>query len=119
VILETHLIPFLDTALSNRSCVKIYGTDYPTPDGTRSGIRFELASAHTAAPRYLQLGGTSTAIYFNLVPAADIRQVIATAEQVTGRTISTHNCARGVDDPAVLVAQVRYRYSDKFECEEL
>jgi len=108
---ETHLIPLvLDTALSNRPSVEIYGTDYPTPDGTaiRDYVHVsDLAAAHTAALQYLEVGGTSTAINLGTGCGHSVRQVIATAEQVTGRVISTHNCARRAGDPAVLVAQVR------------
>jgi len=108
---ETHLIPLvLETALDNRSLVNIYGTDYPTPDGTaiRDYIHVtDLAEAHAAALRYLERGGTSTAINLGTGSGYSVRQVIATAERVTGRAVVAHHCARREGDPAVLVARVQ------------
>ncbi len=108
---ETHLIPLvLETALDNRSLVNIYGTDYPTPDGTaiRDYIHVtDLAEAHAAALRYLERGGTSTAINLGTGSGYSVRQVIATAERVTGRAVVARHCARREGDPAVLVARVQ------------
>lgn len=106
---ETHLIPIvLQVALGQRASVSIYGTDYPTPDGTciRDYIHvMDLASAHRLAVQRLRsdLGGHEV---FNLGigHGFSVREVIATAQSVTGRPIPSMDVARRVGDPAVLVA---------------
>lgn len=104
---ETHLIPLvLQAALGLREHVRVFGTDYPTDDGTavRDYIHVEdLARAHLLA-----LDATSEPGHriFNLGNGAgfSVRQVIDTAVAVTGRNIPVLDAARRAGDPAVLVA---------------
>jgi len=105
---ETHLIPrVLETALGVRECIDIYGTDYPTPDGTaiRDYIHVtDLAQAHVRALERLMHGGGSLALNLGVGRGYSVREVIAAAERVTGRTISARELPRRPGDPPVLVA---------------
>lgn len=112
---ETHIIPIaLQAAAGKRPSVQIYGDDYPTPDGTciRDYIHvIDLARAHILS---LDALSTRSAIY-NLGCGGDgysVRDVIDTAERVTGRKIVTNQAARRAGDPAVLIAS-----SDKIKSE--
>ncbi|HMO13287.1 MAG TPA: UDP-glucose 4-epimerase GalE [Pirellulaceae bacterium] len=104
---ETHLIPIvLQTALSQRSQVTIYGTDYPTPDGTciRDYIHVDdLAAAHLLALEKLDVGSQ---IKLNLGTGNgfSVRQVIDACEQVTGCKIPVIEGERRAGDPPILVA---------------
>lgn len=104
---ETHLIPLvLQAARGRRSHVDIYGDDYNTPDGTcvRDYIHvIDLAQAHLLALHSLE----DRSAIFNLGCGGNgysVRQVIETAQEVTGRTIPTRIGARRAGDPAVLIA---------------
>ncbi|CAM3926970.1 UDP-glucose 4-epimerase GalE [Alkalicoccus chagannorensis] len=105
---ETHLIPIvLQAAQGKRDSIKIFGEDYPTEDGTcvRDYIHVQdLIQAHTKALDYLRGGGTPD--YFNLGNGSgfSVKQVIDTAEMVTGRSIPKEKAPRRAGDPAVLVA---------------
>lgn len=105
---ETHLIPrVLETALGIRECVDIYGTDYPTPDGTaiRDYIHVtDLAQAHVRALERLTHGGESVALNLGVGRGYSVREVIAAAERVSGRTIRARELPRRPGDPPVLVA---------------
>ena len=76
---ETHLIPLvLDAALGRRPAISIFGTDYPTPDGTalRDYIHvMDLAEAHVAALRHLLGGGSSAAVNLGTGTGASVREV--------------------------------------------
>jgi UDP-glucose 4-epimerase len=104
---ETHLIPnVLRAAQGLKPHVEVFGTDYPTPDGTaiRDYIHIEdLASAHL-----LGLNGVHPGVHqiFNLGNGNgfSVREVIAAAEHVTGRRIPTRNAPRRPGDPPALVA---------------
>jgi UDP-glucose 4-epimerase len=104
---ETHLIPLvLAAAAGQRPVVQIYGTDYPTPDGTaiRDYIHVEdLARAHLLALERVQAGEHRI---YNLGNGAgfSVREVIETARQVTGRPIPAEEAPRRAGDPPVLVA---------------
>jgi UDP-glucose 4-epimerase len=104
---ETHLIPLvLDVALGRRASIKIFGDDYPTPDGTciRDYIHVsDLADAHLLALNALE---TQDRLIFNLGNGQgfSVRQVIESARRVTGHTIPTEVHPRRDGDPAVLVA---------------
>jgi len=107
---ETHLIPLvLQAAAGLRPAVTIFGTDYPTPDGTcvRDYIHVsDLAAAHGLALEHLATGGRSAEAY-NLGCGGSgysVRQVIETARQVTGRPIAVREGPRRPGDPATLVA---------------
>src|SRR5271166_3423391 len=104
---ETHLVPLvLEAALGERSEIEIYGTDYPTPDGTaiRDYIHVEdLAAAHLLALEAAR-GGEHQVLNLGNGNGFSVREVIAAAEQVTGRTIPTVECPRRPGDPPMLVA---------------
>ena len=112
---ETHLIPrVLEAALGERPHVELYGTDYPTPDGTciRDYIHLEdLAEAHLLA---LDRTRNASGIY-NLGNnrGYSVREVIETAARVTGRKIAVVNHPRRPGDPPQLIA------SQKKAAEEL
>jgi UDP-glucose 4-epimerase len=104
---ESHLIPLvLDVALGRRKSIKIFGTDYPTPDGTciRDYIHVsDLAEAHLLALDALE---KQDRLIFNLGNGQgfSVREVIESARRVTGHAIPAEICPRRPGDPAVLVA---------------
>lgn len=104
---ETHLIPLiLDVAAGRRKDIKIFGTDYDTPDGTciRDYIHVtDLAEAHILALQYLQNGGESD--FFNLGNGNgfSVKEVIETAEEITGKNIKAVEAERRAGDPPILV----------------
>ena len=105
---ETHLIPLvLQAALGQRKSIKIFGTDYPTPDGTciRDYIHVtDLADAHCRVLDYLFKGGESQ--YFNLGSqnGFSVREIIEAAKKVTGRDFLVEEAPRRAGDPAILIA---------------
>ena len=105
---ETHLIPLiLDAAAGRRPAIDIYGTDYPTPDGTaiRDYIHVQdLAEAHVLALRHLLGGGESLALNLGTGEGHSVRATIAAAEAVTGRAIPRRETKRRPGDPPMLVA---------------
>lgn len=105
---ETHLIPLvLQAALGERSHISIFGTDYPTADGTavRDYIHVDdLADAHVLALHHLERGGDSQAFNLGTGTGHSVRAVIDAAERVTGRTVPVQLAPRRDGDPAVLVA---------------
>lgn len=104
---ETHLIPLiLDVALGRRKSIKIFGEDYPTPDGTciRDYIHVsDLADAHLLALNALE---RESRLIFNLGNGQgfSVREVIEAARRVTGHPIPAEVHPRRAGDPAVLVA---------------
>lgn len=104
---ESHLIPLvLDVALGRRKSIRIYGTDYPTPDGTciRDYIHVrDLADAHLRALTALD---DRDRMIYNLGNGRgfSVREVIESARRVTGHPIPVEECLRRPGDPAVLVA---------------
>jgi UDP-glucose 4-epimerase len=104
---ESHLIPLvLDVALGRRASIRIYGEDYPTPDGTciRDYIHVsDLADAHLLALNALETNGK---LIFNLGNGQgfSVREVIESARRVTGHRIPAEIHPRRPGDPAVLVA---------------
>jgi UDP-glucose 4-epimerase len=104
---ETHLIPLvLQVALGQREHVDVFGTDYPTSDGTciRDYIHVDdLAAAHLLA---LQKLGDGAALKLNLGTGrgASVQQVVDICREVTGHEISTREVARREGDPPELVA---------------
>jgi UDP-glucose 4-epimerase len=108
---ETHLIPqVLDVALGRKPSIRIYGDDYPTPDGTciRDYIHVsDLADAHLLALKALESDAARSArLIFNLGNGQgfSVREVIESARRVTGHPIPVQICPRRPGDPAVLVA---------------
>lgn len=104
---ETHLIPLmLQAVLGERDALSIYGTDYPTADGTciRDYIHvWDLAQAHLLALQYLQQHGQSNV--FNLGNGAgySVLEVIQMVEKITGLKVPTQFCPRREGDPPVLI----------------
>jgi UDP-glucose-4-epimerase GalE len=88
---ETHLIPaILEAAQGLRPACPIFGSDYPTPDGTciRDYIHVtDLADAHVRALRYLENGGSSVAMNLGTGDGYSVNQILAAAEAATGRPI--------------------------------
>jgi UDP-glucose 4-epimerase len=105
----THLIKVAcQAALGMRQKVTIFGSDYPTPDGTgiRDYIHVEdLASAHLAALRYLGRGGESVTLNVGYGKGASVREVIAVVEEVSGCRLPVEEGPRRPGDPAMLVAR--------------
>ncbi|MCH8840378.1 MAG: UDP-glucose 4-epimerase GalE, partial [Planctomycetes bacterium] len=104
---ETHLIPLvLEVALGQRDSVKIFGDDYPTPDGTcvRDYIHVDdLATAHVAALEKLA-GGSQLKLNLGTGQGASVMQVIEACRNVTGHPIPAEVVARREGDPPELVA---------------
>ncbi len=108
---ESHLIPLiLDVALGKRASIRIYGDDYPTPDGTciRDYIHVsDLADAHLLALKALETEeAAQDRLIFNLGNGQgfSVREVIESARRVTGHPIPAEVHPRRSGDPAVLVA---------------
>jgi len=103
----TQLIPLvLQTALGQREAISIFGTDYPTPDGTciRDYIHVnDLADAHILGLEYLLNGGESEVFNLGNGNGFSVREVIAAAEEVTGRVIKVEECDRRPGDPPALI----------------
>jgi UDP-glucose-4-epimerase GalE len=105
---ETHLIPLvLDAALARRPHVDIFGTDYPTADGTavRDYIHVkDLADAHVQTLKYLLQGGASVTLNLGTGQGHSVREVVAAAERIIGRSIPVRESGRRPGDPPTLVA---------------
>jgi UDP-glucose 4-epimerase len=105
---ETHLIPLvLDAAVGRRAAISVFGTDYPTPDGTavRDYIHVsDLGQAHVLALAHLRRGRTSEFINLGTGHGHSVLEVIETAKKITGRQIATKTEGRRAGDPARLIA---------------
>jgi UDP-glucose-4-epimerase GalE len=105
---ETHLIPRALMAMLGRiERLDLNGTDYPTPDGTaiRDYIHVcDLADAHLAALRYLEVGGQTTALNLGLGRGYSNREIIDAVERVVGRPAPVRPGPRRAGDPPVLTA---------------
>ncbi|MEW5725796.1 MAG: UDP-glucose 4-epimerase GalE [Thermodesulfobacteriota bacterium] len=105
---ETHLVPLvLQTALGRRPAVKVFGTDYDTPDGAclRDYIHVnDLAEAHILAAERMMDGGESAVYNLGCQSGYSVWKIIALARKVTGRPIPVVETGRRPGDPARLVA---------------
>jgi UDP-glucose 4-epimerase len=105
---ETHLIPLvLFAAMGRRSDVKLFGQDYPTPDGTciRDYVHVsDLADAHVAAVAWLSDGKPSGAFNLGNARGFSVAEVVKAAEKVTDRPVRAEMRARRPGDPPVLVS---------------
>lgn len=105
---ETHLIPLVIRAALGRSPhVEVYGTDYPTPDGTaiRDYIHVaDLADAHVKALEYLARGGESRALNLGTGQGHSVREVIAAVAKLRDGPVPTRDAPRRAGDPPALVA---------------
>ncbi|KIA60229.1 UDP-glucose 4-epimerase GalE [Nocardia vulneris] len=106
-VVETHLIPLvLQVALGHRKAISVFGTDWPTPDGTavRDYIHIrDLAQAHLLALTSSEAG---THRVYNLGSGTgfSVREVISACERVTGLPIAAQDAPRRPGDPATLIA---------------
>jgi UDP-glucose 4-epimerase len=104
---ETHILPILfEVAMNQRDCFHVYGTDYPTPDGTciRDYVHvIDIAQAHVLA-----LEGISEVAgrVYNVGNSRgfSVREVIESVKRITGRNIPVREAPRRAGDPAELVA---------------
>jgi UDP-glucose 4-epimerase len=105
---ETHLIPLvLQVALGQRDNIKIFGTDYPTKDGTcvRDYIHvLDLADAHILALEHLEKVNTSNVFNLGSGDGYSVKEVIETCREVTGHVIPAEESSKREGDPAVLIA---------------
>ena len=105
---ETHLIPLvLHTALGRRSEIQIFGTDYPTSDGTciRDYVHVcDLAEAHVSALSYLLSGGQSISLNLGTGKGHSVREVLEHCQQVCQLTIPHRDVGPRPGDPPELVA---------------
>lgn len=104
---ETHIIPLvLDAAAGKKPDIKVFGTDYPTSDGScvRDYIHVtDLAQAHLLALKYLKKGGESD--FFNLgnKKGSSVLEIIDAVKRVTGKDFKVTLAPRRPGDPAILV----------------
>lgn len=105
---ETHLLPLaLRAATGQGPALQVFGTDYPTPDGTciRDYIHVcDLARAHVLALRHLLDGGETLHLNLGTGQGLSVRQIIATIEAMTGRQMPVIWAPRRPGDPPALVA---------------
>jgi UDP-glucose-4-epimerase GalE len=108
---ETHLIPLaLRAAAGTGPELQVFGSDYPTPDGTciRDYIHVnDLAEAHVKALEHLRAGKDSFAANLGTGRGHSVREVIATVEEVTGNPVPLRLAPRRPGDPPALVADPR------------
>jgi UDP-glucose 4-epimerase len=97
-----------EASVGKRPHVSIFGTDYPTPDGTgvRDYIHVEdLATAHLAALDYLRKGGESSTFNCGYGHGYSVREVLDTVQRVSGKPLAIREEPRREGDPPVLVAR--------------
>jgi UDP-glucose-4-epimerase GalE len=108
---ETHLVPLaVAAALGQRAALEIYGTDYPTPDGTavRDYIHVaDLADAHVRALARLRTGGQCLQLNLGTGRGHSVREVVAAVGAVAGRPVPIREVGRRAGDPPALVANAR------------
>jgi UDP-glucose-4-epimerase GalE len=108
---ETHLIPLaIRAAIGTGGELSVFGTDYPTPDGTciRDYIHVtDLAEAHLLALASLDRGNGELQCNLGTGQGHSVRQVISAVETVSGRKVKTREVGRRKGDPPALVADVR------------
>lgn len=108
---ETHLIPRVLMAVTGEiPHVDVFGTDYPTPDGT--GVRdyihvADLASAHSKALDHLGAGGDSIRCNLGTGVGVSVKEIIAAVEEVTGKKVPVQYGPRRAGDPPELLADPR------------
>ena len=106
----THLIKVAcETAIGKRPKIEIFGTDYPTPDGTciRDYIHVsDLVNAHSSALAYLRSGGASATLNCGYGRGASVLEVIEAVRRASGRDFPVEVSRRRPGDPPALVANV-------------
>lgn len=120
---ETHLIPLaIDAASGKGPPLRIFGTDYPTADGTceRDFIHVsDLATAHIDALQLIEKGYASLTVNLGTGRAHSILQVVSGIERLIGRSVPVVNASRRPGDPPTLVAdptlaQKRLRFKPRY-----
>jgi UDP-glucose-4-epimerase GalE len=105
---ESHLIPRILMAVTGEiDAITVFGTDYPTPDGTciRDYIHVnDLARAHALALDYLRKGGDTTAVNLGTGRGFSVKEIIDVAQSVTGKTVPVTYGPRRAGDPPELIA---------------
>src|SRR5205823_8598713 len=105
---ETHLIPLVfQAATGKRPHVEVFGTDYPTPDGTcvRDYIHVnDLAEAHVLALEQVTKENETLALNLGTGQGYSVMEVINTVERITGRAVPRSIAPRRAGDPPALVA---------------
>ncbi|MBY0359437.1 MAG: UDP-glucose 4-epimerase GalE [Candidatus Obscuribacterales bacterium] len=125
---ETHLIPLvLQVAAGKREKITIFGDDFDTADGT--GVRdyihvSDLCSAHLLALRQLLDGGTGAILNLGTGVGCSVKELIAKAENITGKTIVQEIGPRRSGDPPILVADAskafkQLNWSPQFELDQI
>ncbi|OED30503.1 UDP-glucose 4-epimerase GalE [Methanosphaera sp. WGK6] len=104
---ETHLIPLiLDAAIGKRENIKIFGTDYDTPDGTciRDYIHVtDLADAHIKSLQYLEKNNESNQFNLGNGQGFSVKEVIESVKEVTNKEFQVIETERREGDPAILI----------------
>lgn len=105
---ETHLIPrVISAAMGKYPSVAIYGTDYPTDDGTciRDYIHIrDLAEAHKAALEYLTGGGSSTILNLGNGNGFSVREIVEVVREISGNDFTVIEEEKRPGDPPILIA---------------
>jgi len=113
---ESHLIPLIiQAAMGKRDCIKLFGNDYNTPDGTcvRDYIHVsDLAQAHYLALQKLRKGEDSDIYNLGNGKGFSVKEVVDVVRRVTGKNITAVDAPRRPGDPAILIAS-----SDKIKKE--
>ena len=109
--MSLNLVPLAMKALLGKGpALRVFGTDYPTPDGTaiRDYIHVDdLADAHLKALDYLAAGGATTAVNLGTGTGSSVREVLAAAERAAGRPVPAEDAPRRPGDPVGLWADNR------------
>lgn len=108
---ETHALPLLIAAAYGKlPLFRLFGTDYPTPDGTaiRDYIHVsDLADAHVRALDYLQQGGATIALNVGTGQGVSVRELVQAVQNISGRSLPLEEYPRRSGDPVRLVADAR------------
>jgi UDP-glucose-4-epimerase GalE len=107
---ETHLIPLaIKSAFGTSPILKIFGNDYPTPDGTciRDYVHVsDLAQAHLKSMAHLLKGGSSEVFNLGAGQGYSVRQIISKLEEILERELLYDSVERRAGDPAILIADI-------------
>lgn len=104
---ETHALPLMLEAIKGNGIFKVFGDDYPTPDGTaiRDYVHVsDITRAHINAMDYLANGGKTTAINLGTGQGTSVKELLSAAEKVTGKRVPAEISPRRAGDPPMLVA---------------
>jgi UDP-glucose 4-epimerase len=106
--ITTNLVPLvMRAALGASGAIKVFGTDYPTPDGTgiRDYIHVEdLASAHMAAVDYLAIGGQNVSLNLGTGRGTSVLEILDAVARVHGSNVPHEIVERRLGDPAIVYA---------------